>query len=43
MGSKNIGLLTTEIGGIILNSSMKAFHDSTVHLKKINIDDYISS
>jgi hypothetical protein len=42
MGSKNIGLLTTEIGGIILNSSMKAFHDSTVHLKKINIDDYIS-
>jgi hypothetical protein len=42
MGSKNIGLLTTEIGGIILNKSMKAFHDSTVHLAKINIDDYIS-
>ena len=43
MGSKNVGLLTTEIGGIILNKSMKSFHDSTVHLKKINIDDYISS
>ena len=42
MGSKNVGLLTTEIGGIILNKSMKSFHDSTVHLTKINIDDYIS-
>ena len=42
MGSKNIGLLTIEIGGIILNKSMKSFHDSTVHLTKINIDDYIS-
>lgn len=42
MGSKNVGLLTIEIGGIILNKSMKSFHDSTVHLAKINIDDYIS-
>jgi len=41
IGIKNIGLLTNTIGGTILNKSMKAFHDSTVHLATINIDDYI--
>lgn len=42
MNIENIGLLTNTIGGTILNASMKAFHDITVHLKTINLDDYIS-
>ena len=40
-GIENIGLLTIAIGGVILNNSMKSFHDSTVKLAKINIEDYI--
>lgn len=42
LGIENIGLLTNTIGGTLLNKSMKAFHDSTVHLTTIDIDDYIS-
>jgi len=41
MGIKNVGLVTNQIGSTILNKSLKAFHDLTVKLKKIDIDDYI--
>lgn len=42
LGIDNIGLLTITIGGSILNKSMKAFHNSTIKLTQIAIEDYIS-
>lgn len=41
LGIDNVGLTTNSIGGTLLNKSMKAFHDSTVHTKKIEIENYI--
>lgn len=41
LGIENIGLTTNSIGGTLLNKSMKAFHDSTVHLKTIDFEEYI--
>lgn len=40
-GIKNIGLLFSRPAGIILNISMKAFHDSTVKISKVNVFDFI--
>jgi len=42
LGVENIGLTTNSIGGVLLNASMKSFHDSTVYLKELDIEDYIS-
>lgn len=39
---ENIGLTVTKVGSTILNLSLKNFHDTTLHLKRINFKDYIS-
>jgi hypothetical protein len=41
MGVKNAGLLGSTLSGVLLNRSMKQFHDATVKFDKINIEDYI--
>lgn len=43
IGIKNIGLLTNEIGGNLSEKSMKAFHDSTVKLASLDVNDYIEA
>lgn len=35
------GLLTPRIGTKLLNASLKAFHDSTVKVKRLKLEDYI--
>ena len=39
----NIGILASVASGNLLNSALAVFHDSTVHLKRINFDDYIKA
>ena len=38
---ENIGLTVTKVGSTLLNLSLKNFHDTTLHLKRINFADYI--
>lgn len=39
MGIENVGLTTSSIGSNLLNRFMKSFHDATVHLIEIDVDD----
>jgi len=39
---KNVGLLFYKVGSRIMQLSMKAFHDSTIQLKEIEIEKYIT-
>lgn len=41
LGIENIGLTVTKVGSTVLNLSLKNFHDTTIHLKRINFKDYI--
>lgn len=41
LGIKNIGLTTSSVGNNLLNAGMKAFHDATVSMNEIDIDDMI--
>lgn len=43
LGIKNAGLTANVIGTTITNKALKKFHDLSIHLKTINLDDYISS
>ena len=38
---QNVGLTVTRVGSAVLNLSLKNFHDTTLHLKRINYKDYI--
>lgn len=38
MGVKNAGLLTSTLSGVLMNASMKKFHDSTVKFDRIDIN-----
>jgi hypothetical protein len=37
----NVGLTVSDIGSEMLNAGMKGFHDSSVDLYKVNIDDLL--
>jgi len=41
LGIYNVGILTNRVGTSLLNASLKAFHDMSLKVKEINIDDYI--
>ena len=41
MGVQNIGLIAGRIGTTLLNASLKAFHDTSLKLKRINISEYV--
>jgi len=41
LGVKNAGLLNDSMSGVLMNMSMKKFHDATVKFSKIEITDYI--
>jgi len=40
LGIENAGLTTTKATGVILNSSMKAFHDTSLKINKIDPFQY---
>jgi len=41
LGIKNVGLVSSAIGGTMSNLAMKKFHDASVSMGDINIDDFI--
>lgn len=41
IGIKYLGLTTSAIGSAINNRAMKKFHDTTIKVREINIEDYI--
>lgn len=41
LGIENIGMTTSAIGSGLLNLMMKSFHDSSVKISEINIDDIL--
>lgn len=41
MGMNNVGLLAVGQGNGLMMASMKAFHDSTIKIKDISINDYL--
>jgi len=41
LGVKNPGLLNDTMSGVLMNASMKKFHDATVKFTDIKIEDYI--
>ena len=41
LGIKNVGLVSNTVGSALLNKSLKMFHDMTIKLSEINIDNYI--
>jgi hypothetical protein len=41
LGISDVGLMTTRVGTRLLNLSLKAFHDSSIKTKRINIQQYI--
>lgn len=41
MGIQNVGLIAGRIGTTLMNASLKAFHDTSLKLKRINISDYV--
>ena len=43
MGIENYGLLVNQVAQAIVTSSMKSFHDMTIKLNEVNIQDYIDS
>lgn len=42
LGVKNAGLLNDTMAGVLMNKSMKKFHDATVKFTKIEISNYIT-
>lgn len=40
MGITNIGLIAGRIGTTLMNASLKAFHDSSLKMKRISLSDY---
>jgi len=42
LGIRNIGLITSRLGTSLMNQALKAFHNSTVSINKIDFDDFIS-
>ena len=41
MDIKNAGLMTNTMAGVLMNASMKKFHDASVKFSKIEISNYI--
>jgi len=41
LGIKNVGLIVNLVGNALVSLSMKSFHDMSVKVKTINLDDYI--
>lgn len=41
MGIKDVGLICSNIGSAVLNASLKQFHDLSLKLTEIDLDDYI--
>lgn len=41
IGILNIGLITNRIGTVLLNASLKAFHDTSLKLSRIDMSKYI--
>jgi len=41
LGLKNIGLLMNRVGTRMMNLALKKFHDTTIKVNKIDIDNYI--
>ena len=41
LGIENVGILTNRIASRILNIALKAFHDLTLKIVEIDIDNYI--
>ena len=41
LGVKNVGLLFSRMGGILLNVSMKSFHDSSIKVREVSLADII--
>ena len=41
LGIMNVGLVANNIGSVIMNKALKQFHDLSIKLKEINIDDFI--
>ena len=41
LGIENIGMTTSAIGSNLLNLLMKSFHDSSVKITEINVDDIL--
>ena len=41
MGVQNIGLIAGRIGTTLMNASLKAFHDTSLKRKRINISEYV--
>src|SRR5699024_10365039 len=42
MGIKNMGLLVNQVAQAIVTGSMKSFHDMTIRMNEIDIDEYIN-
>ena len=41
IGIKNIGLTTSSVGSSFLQYLMKSFHDSTLSLNEVDLNDFI--
>ena len=41
LGIKNIGLLSNKISSLAVNSSLKAFHDQSIHTREIDWKKYV--
>ena len=41
MGINNAGLLTSTYSGVLMNRSMKTFHDTSIKFSKIDFEKYI--
>lgn len=41
MGIRNVGLLTNRVGSSILNAALKAFHDMSLKVVELDIDNYL--
>ena len=42
LGINNIGIMCEVASGVLMNRSMKAFHDSSIRMTEIDVDSYIS-
>lgn len=43
MGVKNAGLLNSSMSGVLMNASMKKFHDATIKFNRIDIEKFIKN
>ena len=41
LGIENIGLLSWRVGSVLLNASLKSFHDTTIKQVKLDFADYV--